>query len=201
MKYLTLIRAVALLHQHQRQIKRTTRRAKTLEYIEATPGDDRHRQSPAELVGQLWCRSLDELRPETRRMLLLIDDMVTAQCQQLKVDRGDFRFTPAVTCAIIRAGAPRRSTHPHGPLAGDGISAGASWWPGPELRLRAHLRDGRRAAGRSCRAELRRTGGPEATVWVCGGGVWAARGSGLGRVWARSGGCLGVAQRANPQYP
>ena len=38
-------------------------------------------------------RSLDELPPQTRRMLLLIDEMVTAQCQRLKMERTDFRFS------------------------------------------------------------------------------------------------------------
>ena len=90
MKYLTLIRAVALLHQHQRPVRTTTWRGKTLEYIEATPGDI---AIANRLVSEAMGRSLDELRPETRRMLLVIDDMVTAQCQQLKVDRNDFRFS------------------------------------------------------------------------------------------------------------
>lgn len=90
MKYLTLIRAVALLHQHQRPIRSTTWRGKTLEYIEVTPGDI---AIANRLVSEAMGRSLDELRPETRRMLLLIDDMVTAQCQQLKIERNDFRFS------------------------------------------------------------------------------------------------------------
>jgi hypothetical protein len=90
MKYLTLIRAIALLHQHQRPTRTTTWRGKTLEYIEATPTDI---AIANRLVSEALGRSLDELRPETRRMLLLIDEMVTAQCQQLKVERCDFRFS------------------------------------------------------------------------------------------------------------
>jgi len=90
MKYLTLIRAVALLHQHQRPIRTTTWREKPLEYIEATPGDI---AIANRLVSEALGRSLDELRPETRRMLLLIDEMVTVQCQQLKIERSDFRFS------------------------------------------------------------------------------------------------------------
>ena len=39
MKFLTLIEAIALLHQHQREIKTATRDGKTLEYIEATADD------------------------------------------------------------------------------------------------------------------------------------------------------------------
>ena len=90
MKYLTLIRAIALLHQHQRPIQTTLWRGKTIEYIEATSADI---ATANRLVSEALGRSLDELRPETRRMLLLIDEMVTAQCQQLKVERADFRFS------------------------------------------------------------------------------------------------------------
>ena len=39
MKFLTLIEAIALLHQHQREIKTDTRHGETLEYIEATEDD------------------------------------------------------------------------------------------------------------------------------------------------------------------
>ncbi|WP_080507505.1 CHC2 zinc finger domain-containing protein [Bryobacter aggregatus] len=90
MKYLTLIRSIALLHQHQRPTRTATWRGKTLEYIEATPGDI---TIANRLVSEAMGRSLDELRPETRRLLLLIDEMATAQCQQLKVDRSDYRFS------------------------------------------------------------------------------------------------------------
>ena len=90
MKYLTLIRSIALLHQHQRPTRTATWRGKTLEYIEATPGDI---TIANRLVSEAMGRSLDELRPETRRLLLLIDEMATAQCQQLKVGRSDYRFS------------------------------------------------------------------------------------------------------------
>ena len=39
MKYLTLIRAIALLHQHQRAVKTTTHRGEAVEYIEVEPRD------------------------------------------------------------------------------------------------------------------------------------------------------------------
>jgi hypothetical protein len=58
--------------------------------IPATPADI---AIANRLVSEALGRSLDELRPETRRMLLLIDEMVTAQCQQPKVERADFRFS------------------------------------------------------------------------------------------------------------
>jgi DNA primase len=78
MKYLTLIRAIALLHQHQRAVKS----ARGVSYVEATTEDiavaDR-------LMAGLLARSLDELPPQTRRLLGLITEMVAG--------RHEFRFS------------------------------------------------------------------------------------------------------------
>ena len=64
-KYLTLIRAIALLHQYQRPVKSADARA-VLEYIEVTPDDiEIAEPAGAEVLG----RSLDELPPQTRRLL------------------------------------------------------------------------------------------------------------------------------------
>jgi hypothetical protein len=90
MKYLTLIRSVAFLHQHQRPLKITTWRGKRIEYIEATPEDI---AVANRLVSEVFGRSLDDLRPETRRMLRAIDELVTKECQRLQIDRADFRFS------------------------------------------------------------------------------------------------------------
>jgi DNA primase catalytic core len=90
MKFLTLINAITLLHQHQREIKSETRNGKTLEYIEATEADvDMARQ----LVNQALPPSLDDLPPQTRRLLLLIDKMVSEECAQQQIERSDYRFS------------------------------------------------------------------------------------------------------------
>ena len=81
-----MIRAIALLHQHQRPIQA----AKQIEYIEVTPGDI---ATANRLAHEILGRSLDELPAQTRRLLLLIDDMVSAQCRQLQIERSDFRFS------------------------------------------------------------------------------------------------------------
>ena len=73
MKYLTLIRAIALLHQFQRPVKTATHRGKVLSYIEVTPADI---EMANQLAHEVLGRSLDELPPQTRRLLLLIDEMV-----------------------------------------------------------------------------------------------------------------------------
>ena len=38
-------------------------------------------------------RSLDELPPQTKRLLLLTDEMVSAECERQKIEREDFRFS------------------------------------------------------------------------------------------------------------
>ena len=38
-------------------------------------------------------RSLDELPPQTRRLLLLADEMASAECERQKTERTDFRFS------------------------------------------------------------------------------------------------------------
>jgi DNA primase len=89
-KYLTLIRSIALLHQHQRTVKTAAHRGKSIEYIEATANDiDVANRLMKEVLGH----SLDELPPQTRRLLRLIDEMVTAQCAAQKIERADYRFS------------------------------------------------------------------------------------------------------------
>jgi DNA primase len=85
-KYLTLIRAIALLHQHQRLLK--TERG--VSYIEVTAADI---ETADRLMQELLGRSLDELPPQTRRLVTLIDAMVSDQCRRLRIERADFRFT------------------------------------------------------------------------------------------------------------
>ena len=89
-KYLTLIRAVALLHQHQREVKTIDHHGQQVQYIEVTPDDiDIANTLAHEVLG----RSLDELPPQTRRLLDLLDQMVTNVCQQQSLDRSDYRFS------------------------------------------------------------------------------------------------------------
>jgi hypothetical protein len=89
-KYLTLIRAIALLFQYQRPIKTVEHHGKTLPYLETTLGDI---EIANRLAGEVLGRSLDELAPQTRRLLMLADRMVAERCEKLKLEREDFRFT------------------------------------------------------------------------------------------------------------
>lgn len=89
-KYLTLIEAIALLHQYQRPIRSDTRHDKTKEYIEATLSDV---ALANRLASEVLGRSLDELPPQTRRLLLLLDEMVKKETGRLKIERCDVRFS------------------------------------------------------------------------------------------------------------
>ena len=89
-KYLTLIRAVALLHQHQRSRQTVTRDGRVVSFIEVEPADVAvANRLAAEVLG----RSLDELPPGTRRLLDALDAHVTQRAAADGVDRGMVRFS------------------------------------------------------------------------------------------------------------
>ncbi len=92
-KYLTLIDTIAFVHQHQRPIKCAERThgkdSQRVEYIEATLADIELANAIAhDVLG----RSLDELPPQTRRLLTLIDGHVGAESRRLGLRRADYRF-------------------------------------------------------------------------------------------------------------
>jgi hypothetical protein len=89
-KYLTLIDTVALLHQHQREVKAVTRGGKRIEYVEVTLDDI---AVANELAHEVLGRSLDELPPQTRRLLMLIEAHVRAQCEADSIPRSAYRFS------------------------------------------------------------------------------------------------------------
>ena len=90
MKYLTLIRAIALLHQYQREVKTVNHQGEVLSYIEVTPADI---ETANRLANEVLGRSLDELPPQTRMLLKQIHQMVTQRCQSQSMDQADYRFS------------------------------------------------------------------------------------------------------------
>ena len=90
MKYLTLIRSVALLHQHQRERRTVIHRGGPLTYIEVTAEDIRLANR---LAHEVLGRSLDELPSQTRRLLLVLEEMVTETCERATMARSDVRLT------------------------------------------------------------------------------------------------------------
>lgn len=89
-KYLTLIDTIALLHQYQRPIKTVQEAGQTIEYIEVALTDI---ATANQLAHEVLGRSLDELSPQTRRMLLLVDHMVSAAQQSQQLPRCEIRFS------------------------------------------------------------------------------------------------------------
>jgi DNA primase catalytic core len=90
MKYLTLIRAIALLHQHQRELKEVSHRGRLVRYIEVTERDIALADRLAERV---LVRSTDELPPQTRRLLGELTAMVAERGRAHGVKLADVRFT------------------------------------------------------------------------------------------------------------
>ena len=90
-KYLGLIRAIALLHQHQRPIARLARAGmEPVEYIEATLDDI---AAANRLAHAVLGTTLDELPPQTRALLGLVRDHVAARAVADGVTARDVRFT------------------------------------------------------------------------------------------------------------
>ncbi|EBS0894895.1 toprim domain-containing protein [Salmonella enterica subsp. enterica serovar Abaetetuba] len=90
MKYLTLIQAAALLHQYQREVKRATHRGQVIEYIEVTKDDI---ALATKLAHEVLGRTLDEMPPQTRKLLLLIQGMVREMADRQQCLPGEVRFT------------------------------------------------------------------------------------------------------------
>ncbi|EFJ1863568.1 toprim domain-containing protein, partial [Escherichia coli] len=86
MKYLTLIQSIALLHQYQREIKRVEHRGQVVEYIEVTREDI---TLANRLAHEILGRTLDEMPPQTRKLLTLIQQWVSGSGQA----REAMRFT------------------------------------------------------------------------------------------------------------
>jgi len=89
-KYLTLIDTLALLHQHQREIKSAEQDGERIEYVEVTLQDI---ETANELAHEALGRSLDEISPQTRRLLELVTAMVDSQCRTQQIARCDHRFS------------------------------------------------------------------------------------------------------------
>ena len=89
-KYLTLIDTIALLHQYQREIKTTRTGGQTIDYIEVTLEDIAAANAIAhDVLG----RSLDELPPQTRRVLAALHDWIETVTIEQKTRRQDVLFT------------------------------------------------------------------------------------------------------------
>ena len=89
-KYLTLIDSIALLHQYQREIKTFNHDGNAIEYVEVSLSDI---EAANRLAGDVLGKTLDELPPQTRKLLTIIRDLVNAIEKTQCVDRDCVRFS------------------------------------------------------------------------------------------------------------
>jgi len=89
-KYLTLIDTIALVHQCQREVKAIRNGDKLIEYIEVTAADV---ALANRLAHEVLGRSLDELPPQTRKLLLVLDRFVAERARVRGVERAQVRFS------------------------------------------------------------------------------------------------------------
>lgn len=85
-KYLTLIDSIALLHQYQREIKTLGE----LDYIEVMASDI---ALANQLAHEVLGKTLDELPPQTRKLLKEIQGWVQQCCKVDSIEQRDFRFS------------------------------------------------------------------------------------------------------------
>jgi DNA primase len=195
-KYLALIDAIALLHQHQREVKTVEHAGQALRYIEATLDDiELANQVAHEVLG----RTLDELPPQTRKLLRLIADHVRERAGKQRVRASQVRFTRRdvreatgwsdsqlkVHCARL---ADMEYLLIHGGSRGHVITYELVWDGGDDQD------DAKRLCGLIDPAEIQLRS-PQ--VWVAGAQVGVKSGPSLGQVWPKSGGVNGLQTRAN----
>ena len=89
-KYLTLIRAVTLLHQYQRETHMAEVLGQVRQFIEVTPEDI---ALANRLADQVLGRSIDELPPQTRRLLRQLFELVCEACEAEGIEQAEYRFT------------------------------------------------------------------------------------------------------------
>jgi hypothetical protein len=107
-KYLTLIDTITFVHQHQRRVKTAQQGERTIEYIEVTLDDI---ALANRIAHDVLGRSLDELPPQTRRLLQLIDQYVSSECERLSVKRADFCFSRRALREAIALGDTQLRVH------------------------------------------------------------------------------------------
>ena len=89
-KYLTLIDSIALLYQYQREVKTVEHNGEAVEYIEVELTDI---EVANRLAHEILGRTLDELPPQTRKLLNKIWRMVGGECQAQSMEQKSLRFS------------------------------------------------------------------------------------------------------------
>jgi hypothetical protein len=189
MKFIALIQAIALLYQHQREIKTDAEDGEAFDYIEATEADVKLAWG---LANHVLMRSLDDVPTQTRRLLLVIDKMVTSECERLQIERMDYRFTRATVRQFSGWSDSQLKTHLHRLeeleyLALYRGAPGQNFVYGLNFEMDADGRPvlpGLSYGAKPVRSEADRSGLQEGVSGLEG----QRSGSGLGQVWGVSGG-------------
>ena len=88
-KYLTLIAAIALLFQYQREVRVEEEGGEEVRYVEATLEDI---ELANRLANEVLGHSLDEMPPHTRWFLEQLEEMVKGGCAREQVGQAEYRF-------------------------------------------------------------------------------------------------------------
>ena len=107
-KYLTLIDTIAFIHQHQRSIKSAHRGEQRLDYIEVMLDDI---ALANRIAHDVLGRSLDELPPQTRRLLHAIDGFVSERAAAHHMPRADILFSRRLLREAINWGDTQLKMH------------------------------------------------------------------------------------------
>ena len=89
-KYLVLIAVIAFVHQYQREVKTMLDHGEEVRYVDVELSDI---ELANRLAHEVLGRSLDELAPQTRRLLEMIEEMVRRGCEEQGVRREEYRFS------------------------------------------------------------------------------------------------------------
>ncbi len=96
-KYLTLIDAVTLTHQYQRQVEQQQIKGHQIDFIRTTLEDIEIANG---LAPEALGRSLDELPPQTRRFWQLLQPKIKSESRQRKIEPCDYRFSRREVCGF-----------------------------------------------------------------------------------------------------
>ncbi len=107
-KYLSLIKAITLLHQHQREVHQINELGKVTEYLQVTRQDIAAANQIAD-----WAlgRSIDELAEPSRRLLIALYDWTRTEAQANQIPIGDVRFTRRAVRESLSWGSTQLAYH------------------------------------------------------------------------------------------
>ena len=92
------IDSIALLHQYQREVKTIVHKEKNIDYVEVALSDI---ETANRLAHDILGRTLDELPPQTRKLLKQIQKLVQGECKKQGIEQRDFRWRLPIACFLL----------------------------------------------------------------------------------------------------